>query len=137
VYGVTWNPHVWERSKQVFLTWGKKHCKLWAQSGAVGAFTPTQLSFGKYDVQNVHSAAFLPGSHTIALGVARGDILVFDGATAVRSIAAHKSGPQFIADDGSITYSGLRGMALHERSTVLLTAGALQRSEHPCGSPRM
>ena len=124
VYGVTWNPHVSARGSQVFVTWGKKHCKLWSQLS--GSFQATQLSFGRFDLQNVHSAAFLPISHTLVLGLARGDIIIFDGTTATKSIAAHSPGPQFIADDGCISFSGIRGMALHERDTVLLTAGMTQ-----------
>jgi echinoderm microtubule-associated protein-like 6 len=93
---------------------GKKSSTTWA---------PSLLSFGKYDLQNVHSAAFLPSSRALVLGLARGDLLVIEGTQAVRSIAAHQPGPQIIADDGSITYSGVRGMALRHGDSVLLTAG--------------
>lgn len=136
VYGVTWNPHVKDPSEFHFLTWGKKHCKLWSQSQPTSQktlssnrsnnthYTSKQLSFGRFDLQNVHSALFLPVSHSMVLGLGRGDLLVFAGTAAVRSISAHRSGPQFIADDGSVTFSGLRGMSLHHGDTCLLTAGA-------------
>lgn len=135
VYGATWNPHVKHPSKFHFLTWGKKHCKLWSQSQPIShktlsakshgtQYTSKQLSFGRFDLQNVHSVVFLPVSHAIVLGLGRGDLLVFSGTAAVRSISAHRSGPQFIADDGSVTFSGLRGLALHHGDSCLLTAGA-------------
>ena len=60
----------------------------------------------------------------MVLGLGRGDLLVFSGTSAVRCISAHRSGPQFIADDGSVTFSGLRGLALHHGDSCLLTAGA-------------
>jgi hypothetical protein len=68
---------------------------------------------------------FLPVSHAVVLGLARGELLVFSDACAVRSIAAHRSGPQFIADDGSVTFSGVRGLALHHENSVLMSAGAV------------
>lgn len=138
VYGVTWNPHLKDPSDFHFVTWGKKHCKLWTQSqnsrtSKSGSchkdnsiqIISKQLSFGRFDLQNVHSAVFLPETHAMVLGLARGDLLVFSGTSAVRSISAHRSGPQFIADDGSVTFSGLRGLALHHGDTCLLTAGVL------------
>jgi hypothetical protein len=153
VYGVTWNPFIKDRSQMVFATWGKKHCKMWnqvMQANGSSTWQATQLSFGKYPLQNVVSAAFLPVSHALVIGVAGGEILVFEGAasaragvlaytSAVRSIAAHRSGPQYIAEDGSISHSGVRGMVLHKDNTQLLTAGALlvnlftiwgQRTQH-------
>jgi hypothetical protein len=135
VYGITWNPHVKEPARSHFLTWGKKHCKLWTQAppkchntaSSKGAhntqYISKQLSFARFDLQNVHSAIFLPVSHAVVLGLGRGDLLLFSGTSAVRSISAHHSGPQFIADDGSVTFSGLRGLALHHGDTCLLTAG--------------
>ena len=128
VFGVTWNSHISTPSRVTFATWGKKHCKLWHQSAAPAggsgpAWTATGISFGAYDVQHVHSAAFLPKSNALALGLARGEMLVVQGTQAVRSIAAHKPGPQIIAADGSVTYGGVRGMALHEDGAVLLSAG--------------
>jgi hypothetical protein len=129
VYGVTWNPHISERERCTFATYGKKHSKLWTpQSPARGApartWHATSLSFGPFDIQNVHSAAFLPKLHALALGLARDVVIVVEGTQAARSIAAHRPGPQGIAADGSVTYSGVRGMALHKRDTLLLTAGA-------------
>eukprot|EP00892_Ulva_mutabilis_P007281 jgi/Ulvmu1/4925/UM203_0004.1 len=142
VFGATWNPHVADPANSVFVTWGKKHCKLWwpqadPHRGATAAalnkpldphggstWACKQLSFGRFDLQNVHSAAFLPVTYALVLGLARGDLLVFDGNVAVRSIAAHHPGPQYIAPDGSVTYGGLRGLALHDGDSVLLTAGA-------------
>ena len=64
----------------------------------------------------------------MVLGLARGDLLVFSGTSAVRSVSAHRSGPQFIADDGSVTFSGLRGLALHHGDSCLLTAGMSSES---------
>jgi hypothetical protein len=127
VYGVTWNPHVLSPCDLVFTTWGKKHCKLWWQHDekhASSAWASKQLSFGRFGLQNVHSAVFLPVSHALVLGLARGDLLIFSGNCATCSIAAHRPGPQFIADDGSISHSGVRGLALHKGNTVLLSAGA-------------
>ena len=126
---MTWNQHVTQRERFTFATWGKKHCKLWMQqsssaAGAAPTWHATGVSFGKFDAQNVHSAAFLPHSHALVLGLARGELLVVEGGQAVRSIVAHRPGPHIIADDGSVTYSGVRGMALHKDNSVLLTAGA-------------
>jgi hypothetical protein len=133
VYGVTWNPHILERKCFVFVTWGKKHCKLWVQQRpsaagnrrSVPAWVPSLLSFGRFDLQNVNSAAFLPKSHALALGLNGGEVLVVEGGQAVRSIVAHRPGPQLIVADGSRAYSGVRGMALHKDNSVLLTAGML------------
>lgn len=129
VYGVTWNAFEHDPARQSFVTWGKKHCKAWTRQpagsrGTGSAWTATQLSFGRYDVQNVHSAAFLPVGHALAVGLAHGEIVVFEGTRAVRSIKAHACGPQFIAPDGSLTHSGVRGMSLQKENTVLLTSGA-------------
>ena len=136
VFGILWNPFNLERSQQIFLTYGKKHAKLWTQqhpegSGKQTIWQPHALSFGRFDVQNVHSAAFLPKSNSIALGLARGEILVLENGHAVRSLVAHKAGPQIIADDGSITYGGVRGMVLHRGNTLLVTAGAIVRQPSP------
>lgn len=146
MFGATWNPYVADPSSAAFVTWGKKHCKLWwqpepsqtlsagARSAAAvahkavspgAAWACKQLSFGRFDLQNVHSAVFLPVTHALVLGLARGDLLVFEGNVAVRSVAAHHPGPQYIAPDGSVTYGGLRGLALHEGGSVLLSAGAV------------
>ena len=148
VFGATWNPYSNNPHSSTFVTWGKKHCKLWwqqkQQPSHLQASTPTatsqgqkfsdtagrtvwaskQLSFGRFDLQNVHSAVFLPVSHALVLGLARGDLLVFDGNVATRSIPAHHPGPQYIAPDGNVTYGGLRGLALHEDDSILLSAGA-------------
>lgn len=150
VFGATWNPHATDPSASTFVTWGKKHCKLWwqqqegqpltgraASTGTLKAAdtqsgTPwacKQLSFGRFDLQNVHSAAFLAVTHALVLGLARGDLLVFEGNVATRSIAAHHPGPQYIAPDGSVTYGGVRGLALLE-DAVLLSAGAVLCCAH-------
>lgn len=133
VYGVTWDPFAKQEDIR-FVTWGKKHCKLWTAQPVAGVgkassttWAPFLLSFGRYDLQNVHSAAFLPVTRALVLGLARGDLLVIEGTQAVRSIAAHQPGPQLIADDGNVTYSGVRGMALHCNNSVLLTAGMHQK----------
>lgn len=150
VYGALWNPFLDEAKAAEFVTWGRKHCKLWTQqpppqSGkppAHAGWTPFQLSFGRHDVQNVHSAAFLPATHALALGLARGEVLIVERGQAVRSIVAHRPGPQAIRADGSISYGGLRGMALAQNNTALVTAGAApvgltptllpERSKHAC-----
>lgn len=94
------------------------------------AWSCKQLSFGRFDLQNVHSAVFLAATHALVLGLARGDLLVFDGNVATRCIAAHHPGPQYIAPDGSVTYGGVRGLALHEEDSILLSAGTTPQSRH-------
>ncbi len=47
VYGVEWNPH--EDSKTVppaFLSFGRKHIKMWMQDGATGGWSAKAMSFG-------------------------------------------------------------------------------------------
>lgn len=82
VFGIEWCPYESSHGTQSqFATFGKKHMKLWVE-GAGGSYTPTQLSFGKLPLQNVHSAAWLPPSGpqkqcSLVAGMADGQIYVF------------------------------------------------------------
>lgn len=82
VCGIEWCPYeLTHGSTSQFVTFGKKHIKLW-QAGAAGAYMPTQLSFGKLPLQNVHSAAWLAptGPHKqcqLLAGMDDGQIYVF------------------------------------------------------------
>jgi hypothetical protein len=126
VFGVTWNSHITDRNTCTFATWGKEHVRLWTQNSTDGKLTwhANQISFGAFELQNVHSLAFLPTTHALVLGLARGTLLLVERLQAVRSIIAHRPGAQLLASDGSFSYSGVRGMALHAQGKVLLTAGA-------------
>lgn len=71
-----------EENSQQFLSYGKKHAKLWHSIEAAGPFQSTQLTFGKLPMQNVHSAVFLQpkaagGQSTVVAGVAGGEIYIF------------------------------------------------------------
>jgi hypothetical protein len=82
VFGIEWCPYETSHGTQSqFATFGKKHMKLWV-AAAGGSYTPTQLSFGKLPLQNVHSAAWLPPSRpqkqcNLVAGMADGQIYVF------------------------------------------------------------
>ncbi|KXZ42689.1 hypothetical protein GPECTOR_124g489 [Gonium pectorale] len=64
VYGVEWNPHAGRHPSvpHAFLTFGKKNIKMWGRealpAGGGGPWAPRQLSTGRLDMQNVHSAAW-------------------------------------------------------------------------------
>ncbi|KAG2422675.1 hypothetical protein HXX76_015839 [Chlamydomonas incerta] len=138
VYGVEWNPHAGRHPnvQPAFLTFGKKHIKMWSREG--GNWAPKQLSTGRLDMQNVHSAAWLPprqeggGECLVVAGMADGQIYVFRGTAAIKAIPGHAKGPQTIQPDGHVAYTGVRGMRLTEKrdpatgnvSRMLLTGGA-------------
>ncbi|GIL71076.1 hypothetical protein Vretimale_17844 [Volvox reticuliferus] len=141
VYGIEWNPYAGRHAAvpAAFLTFGKKHIKMWAR-GDTGQWAAKQLTTGRLDMQNVHSAAWLPprqegGSECMVVaGMADGQLYLFKGTAAVKAIQAHAKGPQAIQPDGHVAYTGLRGMRLVEMrdpttgapsgKRVLLTGGA-------------
>ncbi len=83
MYGVEWNPHAgrYPAVPHAFLTFGKKHIKMWTSEG--GRWAPKQLTTGRLDMQNVHSAAWLPprqeGSAEclVVAGMADGQLYIF------------------------------------------------------------
>lgn len=83
VYGVEWNPHAGRHPnvQPAFLTFGKKHIKMWTREN--GNWAAKQLTTGRLDMQNVHSAAWLPprqeggGECLVVAGMADGQIYVF------------------------------------------------------------
>ncbi|GFR42918.1 hypothetical protein Agub_g3918, partial [Astrephomene gubernaculifera] len=120
VYGIEWNPHAgrYPGVPPAFLTFGKKHIKTW-QRDATGQWAGKPLSTGRLDMQNVHSAAWLPprggGEECLVVaGMGDGQLYVFKGSSAIKSIAAHARGPQSIQPDGHVAYPGVRGMRLAE-----------------------
>ncbi|GLC69071.1 hypothetical protein PLESTF_000783800 [Pleodorina starrii] len=125
VYGLEWNPYAGRPGSvpPAFLTFGKKHIKMWTRGDGPtgqGQWSAKQLSTGRLDMQNVHSAAWLPprqegGAECLVVaGMADGQLYVFKGITAIKSIQAHAKGPQSIQPDGHVAYTGLRGMRLAE-----------------------
>lgn len=89
VYGIEWNPYAGRMSAvpHAFLTFGKKHIKMWTRgeggAGGGGGWVAKQLSTGRLDMQNVHSAAWLPprqegGSECMVVaGMADGQLYLF------------------------------------------------------------
>jgi hypothetical protein len=81
VFGLEWNPHqVTHDIEPQFVTFGKKHVKMWKPAG--NSWAATQLSFGKLPLQNVCAAVFLvpqgPQRTSLLLtGMADGQIYVF------------------------------------------------------------
>jgi len=78
--------------------------QLWTsgEAGGAGGWTPKSLSFGRFGMQHVTSAQWLPprggpGSECmIVAGMSDGQLYLFKGATCVKAIAAHRPGPKSI-----------------------------------------
>lgn len=53
VYGVEWNPHQTEGMVPAFITFGRKHIKMWTSEDPKGnsGWKAKQLSFGKLPMQ--------------------------------------------------------------------------------------
>ncbi|KAJ9506292.1 hypothetical protein QJQ45_013870, partial [Haematococcus lacustris] len=129
VYGVEWNPYEVSHSCPcAFVTFGRKHLKLWTCDAASTTWASKQLSFGKLPMQNVTSAQWLPprsGSECLLVaGVADGSLYLYKGSAAIRCVAAHRPGPQVIQADGHPSFTGVRGLRVCKDNKVLLSGGA-------------
>lgn len=53
VYGVEWNPHQSEDIPPAFVTFGRRHIKVWSTEDPEGGsgWEANQLRFGKHDMQ--------------------------------------------------------------------------------------
>lgn len=62
------------------MTFGKKHIRVWANQGgqAKQDWVGSLLSFGRFPMQNVHTALFLPPKGAeMATGMASGEIVIW------------------------------------------------------------
>ncbi|GAX82495.1 hypothetical protein CEUSTIGMA_g9922.t1 [Chlamydomonas eustigma] len=133
VYGLEWNPYeITHQVTPAFLTFGKKHIKLWTCSveGGAGTWTGKSLSVGRFDMQNVTSAQWLPPRSNsgnecmIVAGMGDGQLYLFKGGTCVKAIAAHRPGVKSVQADGHPAYCGVRGLRAIKGGNVLLSGGA-------------
>ena len=87
------------------------------------------MQFGRYEIQNVLAACFLPPpgegeACPVVTGVASGELFVWRGGSVVQAVRAHKPGPLAIQPDGSKAHGGVRGLKLRGDLRVLLSGGA-------------
>lgn len=72
------------------------------EAGGAGGWTSKSLSFGRFGMQHVTSAQWLPprggpGSECqIVAGMNDGQLYLFKGGTCVKAITAHRPGPKSI-----------------------------------------
>ena len=133
VWGVVWDPF---GEDEMFVTYGVKHVKYWRKNER-GSFFPDQVSFGKMPMQNVTGAVFVPPTGSVdekgnvvnriegvlITGHPSGELYMWSGGKVLKSIKAHGRGPKMTLPDGSVTYSGVRGLVLkHDRQTLLTGA---------------
>ncbi len=86
VYGIEWNPYAGRHGSvpAAFLTFGKKHIKMWTRAeGPGGQWAAKSMTTGRLDMQNVHSAAWLPPRQEggaecmVVAGMADGQLYLF------------------------------------------------------------
>mmetsp|Transcript_34365 Transcript_34365/g.76299 ORF Transcript_34365/g.76299 Transcript_34365/m.76299 type:complete len:1172 (-) Transcript_34365:306-3821(-) len=129
VYGVEWNPYEITHSvPPAFITFGRKHIKMWTCSEGSVNWAVKPMSFGRQDMQNVTSVQWLPprGSNEclVVAGTADGQLYIFKGNAAVKAIAAHRPGFKVVQSDGQPAFSGVRGLRVIKDGTILLSGGA-------------
>ncbi|CAG9462264.1 unnamed protein product [Pedinophyceae sp. YPF-701] len=124
VFGVAWDPfHEDVGMPPRFVTYGRKHVKMWVLSEAAGAggevaVSARLMSFGGQKMQNATSCAFLPpavggGGEALAVtGMADGTLYAWRGGKCVRALDAHAAGPKQNLNDGSRATVGVRGLRL-------------------------
>lgn len=93
VFGVAWDAYGSER----FVTFGRKHAKLWARAERGRGWEGRTMSFGKAPICNVTSAAFLPrpddrSPQYVVCGVSSGSLYVFRDGKCVKEVQAHARG---------------------------------------------
>lgn len=87
VFGVEWNPfEVSHEMPHQFLTFGKKHIRMWNHSPEAGngaIYTDSLLAMSKFTMQNVTAAQWLPpdadddDEGLVAAGMANGQVYLF------------------------------------------------------------
>ena len=95
VTGAVWDAY---GSKQ-FVTYGRRHAKVWTPSADMERWESRSLSFGKAAMENITSAVFLPRADpqapaVLVCGTAAGLLYVFKDGKCVREVKAHAKGEE-------------------------------------------